>query len=113
MNPKYGTFEVKASGRSALNPRRLLHVKRLVEHVAWRGGKVWFNGETYGRLLDEQKLEPFQVDSAANDAYELGLIDIHLGGGDAVLTLLSADVEQAVANAIPIKQPAPRRRARI
>ena len=80
-----------------LNPRRRLYAERLVRFLEWNGRKVIFTPEKYADVRRESGLFPNHVDQAADDLFDLGLIDIHVAGAAHVLTLLLPEQEALIA----------------
>ncbi len=78
MKTSYRTKPLQATNRPPdwLNPRKALHVTRLLGYLAWHGRKVRMTPEHYAGFQD--------IDAA----YALGAVDVHLVGDTAVVTLL-------------------------
>jgi len=85
------------------NPRRWNQVERLLRHIAWHGMKMHLNEDGYQRLLDEEEMRPYQVDQAADDAWQLGLVEMSwTGGGWIILKVLSQDIDRAAHSPISL-----------
>src|SRR5688572_20720560 len=81
---------------SWLNPRLALHVNRLIEHLAWHGGRVRFDSTAYASMRNDHRLERFQVDAAIDAAWALGIVEMHLSGSEVqTITLLADDIHAA------------------
>lgn len=66
-----------------LSPLRKLNADRMLEHLAWHGGKLFLDDRAYAALND-RGLDRATVDQAVNDLYALELIDVHLVDGTDV-----------------------------
>jgi hypothetical protein len=84
-----------------LNPRRKDHAERLIEFMAWHGQKIVLP-DAYIDIKAEKGLDRHQADSALDDLYVLGNVDI-TGRGDIYwVRLLSTDLDT------PPSAPSPR-----
>jgi hypothetical protein len=70
-----------------MTPRRNDQLARLIEFLAFRGGKIFLDDSTLRTLRRDCGLSPWQVNSAVDGGYAVGLISAHMAGGLEVVTL--------------------------
>lgn len=77
-----------------LNPRRRQNVETVLGYIAWHGRKAFFTSEAYDDLRAENRLDCYAVDTAVDDLYTLGCVDISMVGEMPVVKVLDTDIDR-------------------
>lgn len=77
-----------------LNPRRRKNAEAVLAYIAWHGRKVFFTSEVYDDLRHENRLDCYAVDTAVDDLYTLGCVDISIAGETSVVKVLDTDIDR-------------------